>query len=219
MTVQLPDMPDRIAKLPTDRRGYPVPWFVAWLDPDGEPVAVGEGEPDFRVIRPRGVPDAYFNSMCWVCGEKMGRYKAYTIGPMCAVNRTSAEPPSHRECAEWSAKACPFLTRPHMRRRENNMPTETGAPPGIMLKRNPGAILVWIIEGKVRVRAGVNLFDVGEPTEVLWFAEGREATREEVLASLESGLPTLRGMAEKEGPRALAELDRLTDRAMTFVPA
>ena len=31
----LPPLPGRIAKLPV-YRGYPVPWFVTWMDEDGE---------------------------------------------------------------------------------------------------------------------------------------------------------------------------------------
>lgn len=30
--ISLPPIPDAIAKLPRDERGYPVPWFVPWID-------------------------------------------------------------------------------------------------------------------------------------------------------------------------------------------
>lgn len=36
------ELPRRMAELPTDHIGRPVPWFVAWID----------GKPDFRVIGP-----------------------------------------------------------------------------------------------------------------------------------------------------------------------
>jgi hypothetical protein len=84
-------------------RGYPVPWFVAWVN----------GHADFRVIDSPKLPLAVRNSLCWICGQPLLGKRAYLIGPMCAVNRVSAEPPSHVRCAEWSARACPFLTRPH----------------------------------------------------------------------------------------------------------
>jgi hypothetical protein len=35
------------------------------------------------------------------------------------------------------------------------------------------------------------LFRIGEPTSVAWYAEGRPATRKEVLVSIDSGLPLL----------------------------
>jgi hypothetical protein len=206
------EMPPRIARLPLDRRGYPVPWFVAYID----------REPDFRVVRPRGVDQALSESRCWICGQLMLDTRvAYVVGPMCAVNRTSAEPPSHRDCARYAARACPFLTRPHARRRENNLP-ENGGAPGLMIRRNPGVALVWITRQPLRVfedGRGGRLFDIGEPVAAEWYAEGRSATRAEVMASIESGLPILRAEAEKDGADACAALDGLTANAMEIVPA
>src|SRR5215467_3774641 len=97
----LPPLPKRMLALPIDGRGYPVPWFVAWI----------RGEPDFRVIKPGGAEIAYHRNLCWLCGQRLGTYKTFVIGPMCTLNRVSAEPPSHRDCAEFAAKACPFLTQ------------------------------------------------------------------------------------------------------------
>lgn len=215
---ELPPMPPRIAKLPLSDRGYPVPWFVAWLDEDEKAVERGNGSPDFRVLHPRAATEAWNNKTCWVCGEAMGSYKSFVSGPMCAVNRTSAEPPSHRECAIWSAIACPFLTRPHARRREANLPKHEEAP-GIMLRRNPGVAMVWTTKRpglKPDPRGGM-LFDLGKPDSVLWFAEGREATRDEVIESIESGLPALRALVVSPGDARA--LDRLTAKVMKLVPA
>jgi hypothetical protein len=39
------------------------------------------------------------------------------------------------------------------------------------------------------------------------------------MASIDSGLPALREVAEQEGPRALRELDRYVAEAMPLVPA
>lgn len=212
-------IPDRIAGLPV-RRGYPVPWFVAWLDADGEPVDTGEGEPDFRIIRPRGVALAHGLGKCWICGGGLGAYRAFVIGPMCAVNRTSAEPPSHHECADWSARACPLLTRPHARRRESGLPEGTLEPAGTMLRRNPGVALVWTTR-KYRVKhasADGVLFDVGEPEHVEWWAEGREAERAEVVASIVSGLPELAGLASQQGRSAENALRAYVWRAWKLLP-
>lgn len=224
---ELETPPERIAKLPV-HRGYPVPWFVEWISEiDGEvmPMLRGQGEPDFRIMSRERFYVALRSSLCWVCGEKLGSHKAFTIGPMCAVNRTSAEPPGHRECAEWSARNCPFLTRPHMRRREAGLPAgidpEQPNTAGIMLKRNPGVALVWVTR-KPKVKRDPNggiLFDIGEPYDVSWWCEGRPATREEVQASIDSGLPSLREMAESDGPAATRQLDDFVDRAMVLLPA
>jgi hypothetical protein len=211
MSDHVPVYDHRIGKLPRDKHGRPVPWFVAFID----------GVPDFRVIRRRGIQDALRLKLCWVCGEPMGAWSAFVIGPMCAVNRTSAEPPSHRDCGIYSATHCPFLVTPSMQRRERGIPEDRVEPAGIMLKRNPGVALVWITRKWSTFRApdGGILFDIGEPAQVEWFAEGRLATGEEVRMSIGSGLPILRGMAEEDGPKAVDALEAMTARAMTLVPA
>lgn len=205
-------MPPRIARLPRNSAGYPIPWFVAEI----------EGVRDFRVMDARCLARALEEGRCWVCGEKMnGPTASFVIGPMCAVNRTSAEPPSHRECAVYSARVCPFLTNPQKVRREANMPEGAVDPAGISIKRNPGVALVWASRHWRTYQDGDRgvLFDIGPPTRVLWFAEGREATRQEVMASIETGLPALSDMAADEGPEAEEHLALLVDRAMALVPA
>lgn len=216
----LPPLPDRIKRLPIDARGFPVPWFVQWYA-DGKAGAPGIGEPDFRVADQRKLGIAVRLHRCWVCGEQMGKFKAFVIGPMCAINRTISEPPSHRECAIFSATACPFLSKPRMRRNEVELPPERVAPGGLSIDRNPGVACVWItLSYRVkRAHAGNPgvLFSLGEPTEVHWYAQGRKATRAEVMASIESGLPTLERVAamQEGGLEALAEYRA---RAMPLLP-
>src|SRR3954454_7942113 len=133
-------MPRSVARLKRDKRGYPVPWFVAWFD----------GEPDFRVmddVKLHRIARGQDRS-CWVCGERLSRLSAYVIGPMCAVNRVSSEPTSHVECAEYAAQACPFLSNPRRTRQEGEhrpMPDGVTEPAGKAILRNPGVALVWVI--------------------------------------------------------------------------
>ena len=61
-----PTQPARIARLPV-HKGYPVPWFVAWID----------GVPDFRVADGRKLWEAVRHSRCWVCGDKLGSKLAF----------------------------------------------------------------------------------------------------------------------------------------------
>lgn len=196
----LPPLPPRIARLPVDARGYPVPWFVEWID----------GKPEFRVMDGRKWKRAVEDQRCWICGEKLGTWKAFSIGPMCALNRVSAEPPSHLECAEFAARACPFLARPEAHRRENGLPDGAEAPAGEMICRNPGVSLVWVTKRYQLFWAPTGnqgyLIDIGQPSRALWFARGREATRDEVLASIESGYPALLKAAQEEGPRSVESL-------------
>lgn len=62
------------------------------------------------------------------------------------VNLNTAEPPCHYECAVYSARACPFLTIPRMRRNEKSMP-EGHRVAGIAIKRNPGVVVLWTARG------------------------------------------------------------------------
>lgn len=204
----LPPLPERFRKLPLDARGYPVPWFVAWID----------GKPDFRVVRPGGVVDAHRRQLCWLCGQKRGKVGAFVIGPMCAINRVSSEPPSHLSCAKFAAIACPFLTRPMAKRNERDLPETHREAAGITISRNPGVALVWVSESYEPFSApGGVLFDIGEPIRLYWFAQGRSATRAEILHSIETGLPLLRDISEKEGPDAVAALDAQIERGMRLL--
>jgi hypothetical protein len=53
---------------------------------------------------------------------------------------------------------------------------------------------------------------------VEWYAEGRPATRAEVLESFESGCPALMDLATTEGPEAVAALQAAQERALAFLP-
>lgn len=186
------DMPARIRALPVDpARGYPVPWFVAWVD----------GKPEFRCADGAKFVRAVKEKLCWVCGDKLGTKLAFILGPMCAVNRISAEPPCHRECAEYSIKACPFLSRPAMERREGGEVYEQGTCAGVAIRRNPGVSILWMTKGYSLVEDGNGgvLFSVGAPFEIKPWAEGRTATTEEIAASFNSGLPILQKMAAQQG--------------------
>ena len=207
--LDLPPMPPCIANLPKDDRGYPVPWFVAWID----------GVPDFRVIGPGKLNAAFNKNLCWICGQPRGTRHAFVIGPMCSVNRVSSEPPSHLECAIFAAKACPFLTRPKQKRNLKDMPEEAKDPAGIYISRNPGVTLVYVTRSFKPFNAGNGvLFQLGEPEDTLWYAEGGPATRAQVDASIASGLPLLMAEAEKEGVAAVAELNKLVQIAQKFLP-
>lgn len=206
-TVELPKHMTRLAK---DSAGRPVPKFVAWID----------DKPDFRIMDPAHLARCVRLNVCWTCGEPLGSHKTFVIGPMCAVNRVSAEPPSHHDCASYSARACPFLANPNKVRREANKPAHQEAA-GVMIARNPGVTLLWSTRHYQPFgdgRGGV-LFDIGEPDGVEWLREGREATHAEVMASIESGFPLLQEMADEEGPRARKALALKYESAMALVPA
>ena len=219
--MKLPSPPIRIARLPKDERGYPVPWFVAWFK-DGREVMreyTPNAKPDFRVLASGKREYAVKKRLCWVCGEPLGVHQVFAIGPMCAVNRTTMEPPSHRACVEYSAQACPFLTVPARRRNEAGLEDIPHAVAGEMIARNPGAIALW--ESSYRPFNAGNgwLIHLSEPTRVDWWARGRQATREEIEESIATGYPELMAKARLDEPESIAELERLRADAMRFLPA
>jgi hypothetical protein len=208
--------PERIKRLPVDPdRGYPVPYFVAWV----------EGKPEFRVADARKYARAVREKLCWVCGERTGRYCWFTIGPMCIINRISAEPPAHRDCAEFSVRACPFLARPRMERRTGDLadgsPIGAGTTGGgFALLHNPGATVLYLpmtFDRRPDGHGG-HLFHLGEPLEVEWWTEGRRATAAEARAAFDVGAERLKTLAEGNGAAGVREFGRLHARARQLLP-
>jgi hypothetical protein len=205
------DMPRNIRHLGLTEQGWPRLFFADKVN----------GQLDLRVMDPRKLTLCIKQRRCWLCGQPLGRYLAFVAGPMCVITRTSAEPPSHWDCAYYAVHACPFLTRPRMHRREAGMPEDVSVS-GIVIKRNPGvsAILVtrdysvWRPDGR-----GV-LIAIGKPERVEWYAEGRKATLEEVRHSIETGLPALENEARKDRDPigALAELSRRQHDIESLLP-
>lgn len=101
------EIPERLVDRPR-ARGFVVPWFVGQLD---------DGSYDFRTAEASKIAIAVRGKLCWMCGQPIGRFQVFIVGPMCAINRTSAEPPSHRDCAEYAAAVCPFLVQREGKRR------------------------------------------------------------------------------------------------------
>ena len=202
--------PPQIATLPVDKRGFPVPWFVPWI----------EGEPEFRAVDPHQIAKAHRLKLCWICGRTIrGASKAFAIGPMCAVNRVSAEPPSHLQCARFAVTACPFLSKPLAKRADiSDLPHAPAA--GLMIERNPGVTLIWVTQSyRVEHEHGEKmLFRLGSPSRCEWYREGRTATRDEIIESIETGLPRLREVAALDGKAGLDLLRRQIERAVKLVP-
>jgi hypothetical protein len=210
-------LPSNMAALKRDEAGRPVPYFVEWID----------GKPDFRIMSSSHLRAAIRGKLCWVCGKPLFAYATFTAGPMCLVNRNSAEPPSHYECAVYSATHCPFLVNPNKERREANMPAEPKEPAGIMITRNPGVTCLVGVKSWVPYAQGSGvLFEMGSKRlngpyhieRVDWFAESRRATREEVQASIDSGIPLLAEQCNGDA-RCLAYLDKCIRSVERWLPA
>jgi hypothetical protein len=217
--VKLPDdMPRAMRNLPRNSAGYPIPFFVERID----------GIPDFRVMSGRNLKRAIAEGLCWLCGEPLHRAArgqrllgTFVAGPMCLVNKNSAEPPSHEACARWAARACPFLTNPNKLRREHGVEELAENVAGFSIDRNPGvtALIHCVSWQPYRSEHGGNgvLFSMGRIDAVDWMCEGREATQAEVFGSIDSGLPALIEMADMEGSAARRELAMMLVRAIAFI--
>jgi hypothetical protein len=208
--IQHLELPERMRSLPISDEGYPVPYFVPWIN----------GKPEFRGMDGEKMGICVRLKRCWLCGKPLGVHMTFPIGPMCIVNRNISEPPSHHSCCLYGVRACPFLTQPRMKRNEKDKPE--GHIAGIGLTRNPGVSCLWTTRSYKVHRApnGGPLFRIGDPETIEYFAEGRTATREEIMASMESGLPLLMKEAVREGADAVAALTGMYAKAVReLVPA
>lgn len=209
----LEPLPRRMQHLPVDpERGYVVPWFVAWED----------GKPEFRAMVKQKYMQAIKQKLCWVCGTKLETRFAFLAGPMCGINRTNAEPPSHVECARWSARNCPFLNNPNMVRREDetiNNASLRDVAPGFAIVRNPGVAMVWITREYEFFpdSKGRALIMMGRPHEVEWYCRGRAATRAEVQESIDNGIGALEMMARTE-PGGMEHLNKARSQFQKLLP-
>lgn len=96
-------IPDRVARLAKDARGYPIPYSV-WFNE--------LGLPDFRVVDPQKWARAARGRCCGVCGEPLGVRIAFVGGPRSIENRLFTDLPMHRDCAVFAMQVCPFIAAP-----------------------------------------------------------------------------------------------------------
>lgn len=96
-------IPDRLQRFPK-WKGYPIHYTV-FVEPDGTP--------NFRSMDENRRINAFENNLCHLCGWKLkaGPY-AFIGGPMCVEAHRFVDGPMHIECAEYAARACPFLNSP-----------------------------------------------------------------------------------------------------------
>lgn len=204
---ELHPIPLRMRGRPFDHRGYPVPWFVTCKTADGLY--------DFQTVDVARRDEALRFRRCWVSGEQLGRAVAFVLGPMCTINRVSADPPAIPEIAEWSARVCPFLSRPLARR-----PHFDGqhATPGIMVPDNPGLCAVWVTREWRVDRDG--LIRIGRPEQVTWWRAGRDVTADPAARDIyEQRARKLQEMAALEGQGALAMFTSMKRDADVWAPA
>ncbi len=115
-------MPDRIARLPRDHRGLPIPWNVLRGTDD---------TPFFIVNDDRRHREALRRGLCPICGEALGRWKWFVGGPRSAFDPHGwyADLPSHHECATFALSTCPYLALPRYQRHVESIANAEKLPP------------------------------------------------------------------------------------------
>jgi len=209
--IDLTGMPKSMGRLPRDERGYPIPFFT-FIDPE-------TGIPNFTTIAPGKIRDCVRFRKCWICGEKMGRFMSFVIGPASSITHVSGEPPSHRECARFACRVCPFLANPNMKRIPDKYLPEATPLPGDHLDRNPGVMLIWTTKNYQVMPQGEGvLFVIGKHEEIEYYSQSRKATRNEIIQSINGCLPFVRAIAEQQGPKAVIQLANDIKYAFQLVP-
>lgn len=98
-------MPDRIARLPRDKRGYPVPYVVA-RDPQGAPLfIVNDSKVQGRCIHKK---------LCPICGERLTKELWFAGGPRSAFDPHGhyMDSAMHHECCTYAMQVCPYMAMP-----------------------------------------------------------------------------------------------------------
>lgn len=128
------EIPKELSHLKIDKRGYPVPFFVSWIN----------GEPEFRyldAVRAKMIID---NKLCHICGKKLNKDFFYFIsGPIGLQNRISSDAAMHKTCAEFSLRACPHLYLQKADRRDNDeLGKAIGSMPSPVIREKPNTLFL-----------------------------------------------------------------------------
>jgi hypothetical protein len=102
-------MPERIAQLPRDPRGWPI----------FKTIQQANGHYNFLAVVPERVVECADGRLCGICGEPLSYWIHFVGGSLSVANRTFTEPPMHMECLSYAMAVCPFLAVPSYRRIEN----------------------------------------------------------------------------------------------------
>ena len=104
-------MPDRIAKLPKDDRGYPITYIAAYIN----------GKADLGIQDYAKVLSCVNEWRCHVCGEKLGKLGYFIAYEPIQKRPRFLDPAIHRECALYSLMVCPYLANPSAKHRSSKM--------------------------------------------------------------------------------------------------
>lgn len=95
-------LPDLMKDLPTDHRGFPIPYIV---------LRDNEGNPIFQANDEDKVTECLTKRKCHVCGKPLKREFWFIGGQLSAYHPKGAfnDGPTHKECGLFALKVCPYL--------------------------------------------------------------------------------------------------------------
>lgn len=140
--MKFPPMSKTIERLPRDARGFPVPAFVH------KPAGWRSGEPlDMRVLDVAHYEEMARKRLCGVCGLTLYSKVWFIGGPMCLLNRIFGDNGLHRDCAEFSLRVCPFLSRSTAHYGERPGDTERFLQDPNLVKQRPPYMVLLSTDG------------------------------------------------------------------------
>jgi len=92
-------IPPFLDHLKVDARGYPIPFFVPYID----------GKPDFRFVTAEKIHLCVEKKLCGICGKKLFEFSYFCTGPVGLQSGSHSDPPAHKQCLEYALKTCPHL--------------------------------------------------------------------------------------------------------------
>jgi hypothetical protein len=187
-------------ELRADLERLPLRMLALRIDSMGWPVPFfakiqNDPQPVPQVPDPEKMQLTIQRRLCYICGEKLGAYACFLAGPPVGVNRTTNEPPSHVHCARWMARNDSFLLL-----QDVVMLWTTKTYEVLLDQKTRGAI-----------------FAMGDPDSIEWLAAGKPATKDQIMQTLEAGVPALVALAEAQ-ENGLSVLEKMLSAFLALLP-
>lgn len=123
-------IPDRVASLPRDERGYPIPYFIPIVD----------GKENFKYMDAPKQLRCATQRICMICGQKLlPKQYWYITGPIGRKNFTVSDPAMHEECARYSLAVCPHM---HYEKADRTTGADESPPEIVVLAKPPQVFLI-----------------------------------------------------------------------------
>jgi hypothetical protein len=153
-------IPRRLPSRPRDPRGFAISWFSLIL-PDGSArISVNDSAKRSRALAHR---------LCWTCGQPLGRFVSFVLGPVQTLSRITTELPSHRECILLCAARLP-ISGQSATRAFGRAVLELLCGYRSPLPDNPGLHALWVTRTyqPEPTPRDARIIRIGEPESVTW---------------------------------------------------